>query len=1061
MYIIDNSSIAQLKTQLEAQGIVTEKVGLTEVRLRKILLANSVTMSFSDTLSAAPLVPMDVDINSCTETQSIQTIVDTLKLKDPTASITTSNFTSYLDKKESKNVWPVDDPNYDLYYEKDTSNDTFFYFKDTDGLLGPNTNIWYIGSMGATTIQTKDGTPLVYYDSASFNTLKQEYDNLRPDKKVGSAEAAALEIAYTKTSADKITVYNVDVKQRAYEYTFKNQHIKSANDADTSGGIIDGQIKLNCIDDTSTYNVTTQEISLANEIDMSTYAIPIELMIDLLTVTGSGEFLEEFIDYSLSKVAVKVETYTLATEDVTYDKLTYDIKGDFVLELYDIIDFGSGNKADSGDDNFKAYKNIVYDRKYNGSTFHRITDLSDLGSINYNGNTYGNGSKYSVPALGGLLKTAYNPPSGFNLGPINVTEIIATTNISNKWQVVTDSVSTWYGNFSYTAPTIQTIYHTSEFTREATPQEYLDYNQDKLILDTTYTSSDIKMKDVYLSKTLADQGGVVDSHTEGNPDILIDVVPSTQEDIYNDALATQPGGGNSSQYRHWNVRGLSNIAVSDNNGYGDTLGAGKGCDYIYAEYTKTNFKKYEPGNKSYVKNLDTSNVKVVTSSTDMQSQLNEFLKLLKNETGEIPSKAAGSVGQFKKDGIVVKYGDIYSGKILAGDLLLDNGAEVMFDLLASSENTQGLVPVFKYLAYLYTGISYGITDVSQIGFLFSANAYRGADFVVDTRLAPQEQALTKEQLTEAIEKTYSGQTKTNLLSCVDDFMYIQQANNVNAVFGVAVAVKESTGGYLWDYIDRSTYNWMSVKGSYNGNSYTDRNGTVWKKYPSFNEATRDFGNLIAGSNYFQAGNYSVTTIAPIYCDESWGNDVVAEMTKIYANIGIVVNAGGIEGEQNGITTFTVNEKTYMNYKQINPAYKNITLANYPNSNVYDSGCAVTSVAIIASAYNVNITPIEVNNYEAQIGSTNHPAVVQHYTGLNCSWVYTTDVKAPVVSQLRAGHPTIIHLSRGHFLVILSISEDGNSIYVSDPGNNNPNRNGWQPVSYLENNGIDRYMQVTP
>ena len=38
-----------------------------------------------------------------------------LKLKNPTAGITTSNFTSYMDKKQSKDVWPVDDPNYDLY----------------------------------------------------------------------------------------------------------------------------------------------------------------------------------------------------------------------------------------------------------------------------------------------------------------------------------------------------------------------------------------------------------------------------------------------------------------------------------------------------------------------------------------------------------------------------------------------------------------------------------------------------------------------------------------------------------------------------------------------------------------------------------------------------------------------------------------------------------------------------------------------------------------------------------------------------------------------------------
>ena len=66
-----------------------------------------------------------------------------------------------------------------------------------------------------------------------------------------------------------------------------------------------------------------------------------------------------------------------------------------------------------------------------------------------------------------------------------------------------------------------------------------------------------------------------------------------------------------------------------------------------------------------------------------------------------------------------KYKDIYEGTVPVGDLLLDNGALMLFDLLERYENTQSLVNVFKYMAYRYSGTDYGVTDISQLTNLFS------------------------------------------------------------------------------------------------------------------------------------------------------------------------------------------------------------------------------------------------------------------------------------------------------------------------------------------------------
>ena len=101
----------------------------------------------------------------------------------------------------------------------------------------------------------------------------------------------------------------------------------------------------------------------------------------------------------------------------------------------------------------------------------------------------------------------------------------------------------------------------------------------------------------------------------------------------------------------------------------------------------------------------------------IEEKLNQFLGLLKNTTGEVP--ALGTTPVFDSNGIVVKYGDIYYGTIPAGDLLLDNGALMLFELLEKPVSTQNLVNVFKYLAYLYTGTDYGVTDISALTDIFS------------------------------------------------------------------------------------------------------------------------------------------------------------------------------------------------------------------------------------------------------------------------------------------------------------------------------------------------------
>jgi len=162
----------------------------------------------------------------------------------------------------------------------------------------------------------------------------------------------------------------------------------------------------------------------------------------------------------------------------------------------------------------------------------------------------------------------------------------------------------------------------------------------------------------------------------------------------------------------------------------------------------------------------------------------------------------------------------------------------------------------------------------------------GKDYIVKTDEPDTAPVLDEQGLKDAVNKSnLSEQAKQNLLSVIPDLVKYQEQYKVNAVFLMAVARTESSCGTDWDYIDPSTYNWLSVKGTRNG-GYVDRNGTSWNKYSSFSEASEEFFKLISGSsNYFKGGKISVKQIAPTYCDAAWGESVTRYMDEFFQYAG--------------------------------------------------------------------------------------------------------------------------------------------------------------------------------
>lgn len=169
------------------------------------------------------------------------------------------------------------------------------------------------------------------------------------------------------------------------------------------------------------------------------------------------------------------------------------------------------------------------------------------------------------------------------------------------------------------------------------------------------------------------------------------------------------------------------------------------------------------------------------------------------------------------------------------------------------------------------------------------------DFCVHTGKSDKCLVLNKTQMQKAINNLdWGSEAKTNLKSALDAFVGIQTKYKVNGVFAMAVTMIESGCGTGWAAIDRSTYNWMSISGSYKGQSYVSNR--AWRKYSSFSEATYDFGDLIANSSYyFKDGRYTVKTIAIPYCNEEWGEYVNKFMKDIYKAAGVSLTPTSVGG----------------------------------------------------------------------------------------------------------------------------------------------------------------------
>lgn len=279
---------------------------------------------------------------------------------------------------------------------------------------------------------------------------------------------------------------------------------------------------------------------------------------------------------------------------------------------------------------------------------------------------------------------------------------------------------------------------------------------------------------------------------------------------------------------------------------------------------------------------DCGNSKNWESTSENGEPIDKSFMLTDLRTGKVIRASGGKIKN--KENFVTLFN---KRKYRANKNNILSAPEWLFEILEKNDKTKNMVDVIKYLLYKATGTSYGVTNsedilnmfypgsLTSVGGLSYPNGYNvKTDSEEGKPITP-----TKEQLKKALEYEANKYHSDLIKGDLDKYWKQQQSTHVNSIFGIAVAVVEtSCGTDMSGQYGSGRNNMFSYGSNHNGTDRTGRDKDI-----------ELFTKGIAGSIYFGAGKYTVNEISDPYCapPEEWAKSVNAEMTELF-------NAAGIE-----------------------------------------------------------------------------------------------------------------------------------------------------------------------
>ena len=162
------------------------------------------------------------------------------------------------------------------------------------------------------------------------------------------------------------------------------------------------------------------------------------------------------------------------------------------------------------------------------------------------------------------------------------------------------------------------------------------------------------------------------------------------------------------------------------------------------------------------------------------------------------------------------------------------------------------------------------------------------------------------------------------------------------------------------------------------------------------------------------------------------------------------------------STFSTNEENTKIYKEFKQD-QNTPWANKPywGGTMSLNGCGITSIAIIASGYNINITPEDLRTKYYPHLNAEEMYIALNDLGLICEDFWFTSIylnEDYILEWLKTNRPILICVDNSkeniwtkasHYMVLLACNEN-NQVYLSNPNGieNTSNESGWYNINEI-------------
>lgn len=510
----------------------------------------------------------------------------------------------------------------------------------------------YLKTKGIVSIENEEGVELDYWPE---DLLKQMYENeYQPNvnKKYGDDVKEYLSNCYTGGQNGEIQVYAFTTQDIEENYEYSNDKITGSSKSSKGTGKFE------------TVNYST---------NITQYSTPVEFLVNLMEITGSREYINAVMELvekdSIVLTLCNIEQKTVRKETINCNqnmkvngkkeiKLNckfFTIEGNSKKEVQDLTTVYNSVDLDNG----QKQMTVTIKNKDNNRES-KVVEV-DAGEFKPTSNeqVYLNeNNNYTGKFV--FIYNAYKNITKEDTGKWKKTR--TQTDVEAKYDICVKSVTTW------------------AIDKHLSNDFSVQKEEEKFSLDEKNVENRINSEDDVIIVKQNDNEEEIYKEKEKPEYFEMDYKKSTENGIL--------GFQNS----------IYNYAIRKKE---------KNYDYKDYDFTEIKAKRTEIEKSTLITKTTSylpNEIYVTTDNTD------DFLALLSNGTGEYKRGEKQSFVSKNAGGKVVKYLDLYKGKARVGELLI-NGAEMLFELLDSSQNSQGLSDVMRYILWRYSNIDYGITNV--------------------------------------------------------------------------------------------------------------------------------------------------------------------------------------------------------------------------------------------------------------------------------------------------------------------------------------------------------------